>query len=249
MFGNETRVVNRMLTKRGRATLKTILLIEDDRDLNAGLTYDLEMEHYNVFSAFTLAEGQSILDSGTPDLILLDGNLPDGDGFDFCRKVKSKQEIPVIFLTARDMEQEEMQGFDCGADDYITKPFKMPILHRRIQAAFRKTGAREERSLYDDGYLRIDFDQMTAVRDNETLTMTPTEFKILRLLIVNADKVLTKRLLLEKIWDNSGNFVDEHTVAVNINRLRKKIESQGHVYIKTLYGVGYQWKNGGSLEK
>lgn len=229
--------------------MKTILLIEDDRDLNAGLAYDLEMEHYNVFSAFTLAEGQSILDSGTPDLILLDGNLPDGDGFDFCRKVKSKQEIPVIFLTARDMEQEEMQGFDCGADDYITKPFKMPILHRRIQAALRKTGAREERSLYDDGYLRIDFDQMTAVRDNETLTMTPTEFKILRLLIVNADKVLTKRLLLEKIWDNSGNFVDEHTVAVNINRLRKKIESQGHVYIKTLYGVGYQWKNGGSLEK
>ncbi len=229
--------------------MKTILLIEDDRDLNAGLTYDLKMEQYNVFSAFTLAEGQIILDSGTPDLILLDGNLPDGDGFDFCRTVKSKQEIPVIFLTARDMEQEEMQGFDCGADDYITKPFKMPILHRRIQAALRKTGAREERSLYDDGYLRIDFDQMTAVRDNETLTMTPTEFKILRLLIVNADKVLTKRLLLEKIWDSSGNFVDEHAVAVNINRLRKKIEVQDHVYIKTLYGVGYQWKNGGSLEK
>lgn len=249
MFGNETRVVNRMLTKRGRTTLKTILLIEDDRDLNAGLTYDLKMEQYNVFSAFTLAEGQSILDSGTPDLILLDGNLPDGDGFDFCRTVKSKHDIPVIFLTARDMDQEEMQGFDCGADDYITKPFKMPILHRRIQAALRKTGAREERSLYDDGFLRIDFDRMIAVRGEETLTMTPTEFKILRLLIVNADKVLTKRLLLEKIWDNSGNFVDEHAVAVNINRLRKKIETQDHVYIKTLYGVGYQWKNGGSLEK
>lgn len=229
--------------------MKTILLIEDDRDLNAGLTYDLKMEQYNVFSAFTLAEGQSILDSGTPDLILLDGNLPDGDGFDFCRTVKSKHDIPVIFLTARDMDQEEMQGFDCGADDYITKPFKMPILHRRIQAALRKTGAREERSLYDDGFLRIDFDRMIAVRGEETLTMTPTEFKILRLLIVNADKVLTKRLLLEKIWDNSGNFVDEHAVAVNINRLRKKIETQDHVYIKTLHGVGYQWKNGGSLEK
>lgn len=229
--------------------MKTILLIEDDRDLNAGLTYDLKMEQYNVFSAFTLAEGQSILDSGTPDLILLDGNLPDGDGFDFCRTVKSKHDIPVIFLTARDMDQEEMQGFDCGADDYITKPFKMPILHRRIQAALRKTGAREERSLYDDGFLRIDFDRMIAVRGEETLTMTPTEFKILRLLIVNADKVLTKRILLEKIWDSSGNFVDEHAVAVNINRLRKKIETQDHVYIKTLYGVGYQWKNGGSLEK
>lgn len=177
-------------------------------------------------------------------MILLDGNLPDGDGFDFCRTVKSKHDIPVIFLTARDMEQEEMQGFDCGADDYITKPFKMPILHRRIQAALRKTGAREERSLYDDGFLRIDFDQMIAVRGEETLMMTPTEFKLLRLLIVNADNVLTKRLLLEKIWDQSGNFVDEHTVAVNINRLRKKIETPEHVYIKTLYGVGYQWKNG-----
>jgi DNA-binding response OmpR family regulator len=225
-------------------TMKTILLIEDDRDLNAGLTYDLELEKYKVFSAFTLAEGREILACEAPDLILLDGNLPDGDGFDFCRTVKSKHDIPVIFLTARDMEQEEMQGFDCGADDYITKPFKMPILHRRIQAALRKTGAREERSLYDDGFLRIDFDQMIAVRGEETLMMTPTEFKLLRLLIVNADNVLTKRLLLEKIWDQSGNFVDEHTVAVNINRLRKKIETPEHVYIKTLYGVGYQWKNG-----
>ncbi len=224
--------------------MKTILLIEDDRDLNTGLTYDLQMEKYKVFSAFTLAEGRGILACETPDLILLDGNLPDGDGFDFCRTVKSKHDIPVIFLTARDMEQEEMQGFDCGADDYITKPFKMPILHRRIQAALRKTGAREERSLYDDGFLRIDFDQMIAVRGEETLMMTPTEFKLLRLLIVNADNVLTKRLLLEKIWDQSGNFVDEHTVAVNINRLRKKIEAPEHVYIKTLYGVGYQWKNG-----
>ena len=224
--------------------MKTILLIEDDRDLNAGLTYDLELEKYKVFSAFTLAEGREILACEAPDLILLDGNLPDGDGFDFCRTVKLKHDIPVIFLTARDMEQEEMQGFDCGADDYITKPFKMPILHRRIQAALRKTGAREERSLYDDGFLRIDCDQMIAVRGEETLMMTTSEFKLLRLLIVNADNVLTKRLLLEKIWDQSGNFVDEHTVAVNINRLRKKIEAPEHVYIKTLYGVGYQWKNG-----
>lgn len=225
--------------------MKTILLIEDDRDLNAGLTCDLDMEQYEVLSAFTAAQGRQILDSCAPDLILLDGNLPDGDGFDFCREVKSKYDIPVIFLTARDMEQEELRGFDCGVDDYITKPFRMPILHRRIQAALRKTGVREENSRYDDGYLRIDFDQMRAVRDSEPLTMTPTEFRILRLLITNADKVITKRLLLEKIWDSSGNFVDEHAVAVNINRLRKKIETQGHEYIRTLYGVGYQWKNGG----
>lgn len=225
--------------------MKTILLIEDDRALNSGLTYDLEMEQYKVYPAFTLAEGKRFLDEKPVDLILLDGNLPDGDGFDFCREVKAARDIPIIFLTARDMEQEEMQGFDCGADDYITKLFKMPILHRRIQAAFRKTGAREEHNRYDDGYLKIDFDQMTAARGEEMLALTSTEYKILRLLITNADRVITKRLLLEKIWDNNGNFVDEHAVAVNINRLRKKIEAEDHEYIKTLYRVGYQWKGRG----
>lgn len=204
---------------RGLSVLKTILLIEDDRALNSGLAYDLEMEQYKVYPAFTLAEGKRFLNEETVDLILLDGNLPDGDGFDLCREVKATRDIPII-----------------------SKPFKMPILHRRIQAALRKTGTKEEHNLYDDGYLRIDFDQMTAMRGVEALAMTPTEYKILRLLIANADKVITKRLLLEKIWDNNGNFVDERAVAVNINRLRKKIGSEDHEYIKTLYGVGYQWK-------
>ncbi len=224
--------------------MKKILLIEDDRDLNAGLSYDLEMEHYKVRAAFTLGEGIRLLAEEPADLILLDGNLPDGDGFDFCRAVKAEQDIPVIFLTARDLDQDEMRGFDCGADDYITKPFKMPILHRRIQAALRKSGAKETDGRYDDGFLKIDFDSLTAERDGEPLALTPTEYRILRLLTANADKVMTKRLLLEKIWDNSGNFVDEHAVAVNINRLRKKLESGGHTYIKTLYGMGYQWNGG-----
>lgn len=196
-----------------------------------------------MFSALTLGDGMSILSENEVDLILLDGNLPDGDGFDFCRSVKSESDIPVIFLTARDMERDEMQGFDCGADDYITKPFKMPILHRRIKAALRKASADGgERIQYDDGHLKIDFDTMTASLGGEPLAMTPTEFKILRLLIANAERVMTKTLLLEKVWDSTGNFVDEHAVAVNINRLRKKIESEEHPYIKTLYGMGYQWK-------
>lgn len=223
--------------------MKRILLIEDDKDLNTGLTYDLESENYKVFPALTLGDGMAILSENEVDLILLDGNLPDGDGFDFCRSVKSESNIPIIFLTARDMERDEMQGFDCGADDYITKPFKMPILHRRIKAALRKASADGgERIQYDDGHLRIDFDTMTASLGGEALPMTPTEFKILRLLIANADRVMTKTLLLEKVWDSTGNFVDEHAVAVNINRLRKKIESEEHAYIKTLYGMGYQWK-------
>ena len=168
--------------------MNRILLIEDDKDLNTGLTYDLESENYKVFSALTLGDGMSILSENEVDLILLDGNLPDGDGFDFCRSVKSESDIPVIFLTARDMERDEMQGFDCGADDYITKPFKMPILPRRIKAALRKASADGgERIQYDDGHLKIDFDTMTASLGGEPLAMTPTEFKILRLLIANAE--------------------------------------------------------------
>ncbi|MCI9019908.1 MAG: response regulator transcription factor [Eubacterium sp.] len=224
--------------------MKKILLIEDDRDLNAGLACDLELERYKVRAALTLGEGIQIFQNEDVDLVLLDGNLPDGDGFAFCRAVKAQSGIPVIFLTARDMEQDEMRGFDCGADDYITKPFKMPILHRRIQAALRKSGKKETDARYDDGYLKIDFDSLTAVRNGQALVLTPLEYKILRLLTANADKVLTKQLLLEKIWDSSGNFVDEHAVAVNISRLRKKIESEGYSCIKTLYGMGYQWTGG-----
>ncbi len=225
--------------------MKCILLVEDDKDLNRGLTYDLGAEGYQVVSAFTAGEALAVLNAMPIDLVLLDGNLPDGDGFDLCRGIKSERDIPIVFLTARDMDQDEMQGFDCGADDYITKPFKMPILHRRIAAALRKYGGQTAAPMYDDGYLKIDFDQLSASRNGEAITLTPTELKLMRLLMANRDKVMTKQLLLEKVWDTAGNFVDEHTVAVNINRLRKKIEDENHVYIKTLYGMGYQWKGRG----
>lgn len=223
--------------------MKRILLIEDDKDLNKGLVYDLEMHDYRCISSFSLSEGMLYLEENKVDLILLDGTLPDGDGFDFCRQVKKEKETAVIFLTARDMEQDELQGFDCGADDYITKPFHMPILRRRIEAALRKTGWQEQRrenSVYRDDALLIDFENLQARLNGRELLLTPTEFRILRLMTVN--RTVTKQLLLEKIWDTSGNFVDEHTVAVNINRLRKKLEGSGHEYIKTVYGMGYQWR-------
>lgn len=227
--------------------MRRILLIEDDKDLNKGLVYDLEQNGFQVYPAFTLSEGRELLKDRGVDLILLDGSLPDGDGFAFCREVKRQRDIPVVFLTARDMEQDEMQGFDCGADDYITKPFRMPILRRRIEAAMRKTkgagkgpGAAMERNVYSDGLLEIDFENLSARLEGRELALTPTEFRILRLLTVN--RVVTKQLLLEKIWDASGHFVDEHAVAVNINRLLKKLEQSGHNYIKTMYGMGYQWK-------
>ncbi len=223
--------------------MKRILLIEDDMDLNKGLVYDLELSGFRVYPAFTLSDGRRLLEEKGADLILLDGSLPDGDGFSFCRAVKSAHNIPVIFLTARDMEQDEMQGFDCGADDYITKPFRMSILHRRIEAVLRRTGSQSSSSpssRYHDGTLEIDFAGLTAELNGRPLLLTPTEFKIIRLLTAN--KTVTKQLLLEKVWDASGSYVDEHAVAVNIGRLRKKLCASGHDYIHTLYGMGYQWQ-------
>ena len=225
--------------------MKKILLIEDDQALNAGLTYDLEAENYRVYSAYSLAEGMELLDKNQVELILLDVNLPDGEGYDLCRGVKAQMGTPVIFLTARDLDEDELKGFDCGADDYITKPFNMEVLHKRIQVALRKHAPKAQNTRYSDGYLMIDFGKMVLKKEGRILSLTPTEFKILNLLIASKDRVLTKQLLLEKIWDSEGNFVDEHVVAVNINRLRKKIEDENHSYIKTLYGMGYQWTGGG----
>lgn len=223
--------------------MSNILLIEDDKDLNLGLTYDLKAEGYTVYSARTLGEGMVLLAEQHIDLLLLDGNLPDGDGFELCKAVKAERDLPVIFLTARDLEKDEIEGFNSGADDYITKPFSMAVLHKRIEAVFRRSGGGDKSgNLYNDGYLFINFDSLTAQKEGQTLTLTPTEFKLLRLLIANTEKVVTKTLILEKLWDSAGNFVDEHAVAVNINRLRKKLENEEHQYIKTMYGMGYQWK-------
>lgn len=219
-----------------------ILLIEDDRDLNIGLTYDLEAEGYNVYSANCLGRGLVMLEEKKIDLILLDGNLPDGDGFEFCKAIKREKKLPVILLTARDMDKDELKGFEAGADDYIKKPFKLPILYKRLEVALRNYGSKEEELKYNDGFLLIDFGKMTAKRGGNLLELTAKEFKMLSLFIANENQVITKSMFLQKIWDSDGDFVDEHVVPVNINRLRMKIEDENHKYIKTMYGMGYQWK-------
>lgn len=224
--------------------MRRILLVEDDRDLNRGLTFQLESAGYLVSGSACIGEGMLALEEQEVHLVLLDGNLPDGDGFAFCREIKKERDIPVILLTARDLEQDEIRGFDCGADDYITKPFRLPILLKRIEACLRSKNTGRETCIYQDDCIKIDFEGMTARLAGKPLILTPTEYKLLKILIANAERVMTKQLLLEKIWDCDGNFADEHVVAVNINRLRKKIECGGREYIRTMYGMGYQWKGG-----
>ena len=217
-----------------------ILVVEDDLALSAGLCFALDSSDCLTVAAYTCQKARQLLKADPFDLVILDVNLPDGSGFDLCREIKlSAPEQPVIFLTANDLERDELTGFDLGADDYITKPFRIQVLKRRVEAVLRRGTAGSD--CFDDGFLRLDFQALTAARNGERLSITPNEYKLLRLLTANAGAVMTRRLLLEKLWDSGGNFIDDHTLTVTMNRLRAKIEDAGHTYIQTVRGMGYVW--------
>lgn len=221
-----------------------ILVIEDNRELNEALCYALEKEGYRAVPAFSLQEAKAKFeewkDRQMPQLLVQDVNLPDGEGFTFCRWIKKQGEIPVLFLTARDLEEDALKGYDVGAEDYITKPFSMKILLRKISLILNRSQP-EEKKIYDDGNLYIDWERARIMVRKEECMVTPTEFRLLKLLAENKGKLLTYDILLEQLWDCDGQFVDKHTLAVNINRLRKKIEDTEHKYISNVYGMGYQW--------
>ena len=224
--------------------MSKILVIEDDLPLSTGLCFELDTSGYLTVAAYSCQKARQFIKIDHFDLAILDINLPDGDGFDLCREIKKEQpELPVIFLTAKDLEQDVLKGFDLGADDYITKPFHMQILKRRVEVALRRgTGSiKASEEGYDDGFLRLDFHTLTAVRNGEQQPITPNEYKLLRLLTAHAGNLVTRQLLLEKLWDCDGNYVDDHTLTVTMNRLRSKIEDADHSYIRTVRGLGYIW--------
>lgn len=221
-----------------------ILVVEDDLALSTGLCFELDTSGYLTVAAYNYQKAQQFLKHDHFDLVILDVNLPDGNGFDLCREAKTiMPELPVIFLTANDLEQDVLNGFDLGADDYITKPFNIQILKRRVEVALRRGAAiaKNADDCYEDGFLHLDFQSLTAIRNGEKLAITPNEYKLLRLLIANAGNIVTRKLLLEKLWDCAGNYIDDHTLTVTINRLRSKIEDAEHSYIKTVRGMGYIW--------
>lgn len=223
-----------------------ILIVEDDLALSAGLCFELDSSGYSVIPAYTYQKALQLVRGGIFELALLDVNLPDGNGFDLCKEIKSVcPELPVIFLTANDLEQNVLDGFDLGAEDYVTKPFSMKILLRRVEAVLRRaTRDRKEpdSGQWTDGFLILDFSALTARRGEETLSITPNEYKLLRVLTENTGKILTRQILLERLWDSGGNFIDDHTLTVTMNRLRSKIEDDAHTYIQTVRGMGYIWK-------
>lgn len=220
--------------------MQKLLIVEDDRELNKALCYALKKENYRTDSAFTIREAKALYEKEEPIFILLDVNLPDGEGFAFCRWVKRKKDIPILFLTARDLEEDALAGYESGAVDYVTKPFSIKILLRKIEVILKHMN-NVQNLIFDDGRLRIDLDQAKVSIGKKEINLTPTEFRLLKKLVTNKGILLTYDVLSEYLWETGGQSADRHTLAVNINRLRGKIEDPQHSYITNIYGMGYQW--------
>ena len=227
--------------------MKQLLIVEDDGFLNRMLTYNLTADGYSVTSAVNFRTAAEIVRQREFDLVLLDVNLPDGSGLDLCRLIKPRSpDTIVIFLTANDQESDQIRGYEAGAVDYITKPFAVAALQRKIKAMLSiLEHHRPAKDIYDDGRLFLDFSQQSASLNGATLALSAMEFKMLNLFRRNPRQVLTRRQLLERLWDVDERYVDEHTLTTSISRIRSKIESDGGApYIKMVYGMGYQWTGG-----
>ena len=217
-----------------------ILVVEDDRLLNNTLCYNLNTAGYTVDSVLTKSAASGFLTKQDYDLIVLDINLPDGNGFDFCREVKERRpDTAIIFLTANDMESDMLKGYELGAEDYVTKPFPMSVFQKKLAVVLGRLTKQYGGDTYEDGTLTINFSEMSATLSGKPLTFTPLEYRLLKILMKNPQIVLTRQVLLEKLWDADGNFVDEHALTAAISRVRNKIETPDRQYIKTVYGMGY----------
>ena len=217
--------------------MKHILLVEDNDTIIMGLKYSLEQENFKVISAQNVLEFNENIDKNDIDLVLLDVSLPDGNGFEICKEIKSKKDIPVIFLTAQDEETSVVLGLDLGADDYIVKPFRTRELISRINSVLRRYGHNES-NLIQYKNIKIDTSSAKVYKDNEEIIFTSLEYKILLMLFSNQNKLISREQLLEKIWDIAGNFVNDNTLTVYIKRIREKLSDE--TIIKTVRGLGYR---------
>ena len=222
-----------------------LLVVEDDRLLNNTLCYNLSAAGYTVDAAMSKSEAVNFCEARDYDLIVLDVNLPDGNGFDFCMEIKERRpDTAVIFLTANDMESDMLKGFELGADDYVTKPFPINVFRKKVSALLGRIEKQTGGDCYTDGILSVNFSELTATLAGASIIFTPMEYRLLKVLVRNPQIVLTRQVLLEKLWDADENFVDEHALTVAISRIRGKIEVDGLQYIKTVYGMGYMWIGG-----
>ena len=215
---------------------------EDDRALGEGIRLALQAPELRLQLCHTLAEAGALAARQPFDLLILDINLPDGNGLDFLRALRQEHAVPVILLTANDLETDIVAGLELGADDYITKPFSLAVLRARVHAQLRRgTPAQTERVEIDR--FSFDFGRMEFQRDGQPVELSKTEQKLLRLLVENRGRTLTRAQLVDRIWTDGAAYVDENALSVTVKRLRDKLEETPSRprFIKTVYGLGYTW--------
>lgn len=220
-----------------------IAIIEDDKGLNGGITLALKNEKYVFHQYFLLNDARKNMQLDNMDLIVLDVNFPDGSGFDMLKEIREKSNVPVIMLTANDLEIDEVKGISMGADDYITKPFSLMVLRARIENALKHSG-KDNKSLYECGKFSFDFANMIFMKDGKKLDFSKTEQKLLKILIENRGRQVARNTLVDYVWTDGAEYVDENALSVTIKRLRDKIEDEPGKpeYIQTVYGIGYIWR-------
>lgn len=220
--------------------MQKLLIVEDDKNLNKGIKLALGKE-YLCIQAFTLKSAGDILREQSFDLILLDVNLPDGDGVEFLTELRRTNDTPVILLTAKKMEMDIVTGLESGANDYITKPFSLMVLRARVGVQLRKKKHSVEKVRCGDFY--FDFEKMEFTNGKDILELSKTEQKILRCLLRSKGENVSRGRLIDEVWQGDTEFVDEHALTVAVNRLRNKLgdNQSDPQYIKTIYGIGYMW--------
>ncbi len=227
------------------ADMKRILILEDDEDLAEGIEMSLRDDDVEPVRCRLVAEAEKLVREKDFDLLILDINLPDGSGLELCRKVRTFSRVPVALLTVKDMETDIVRGLECGADDYITKPFSLMVLRARMKALLRRT-AGEKQAEYRDEVFRFSFGRMEFYKKGNAVELSKTEQRILYLLVSNAGRILTRERLMEWVWPEGTEYVEDNALSVGIRRLRDKLEDvpSKPAYIRTVYGRGYMWERG-----
>lgn len=219
-----------------------ILIVEDDKSLNQGIILALREEGRSLHPAYTLSQARQIWKKETIDLVILDINLPDGSGYDLLREIRQGSAVPVLMLTANDLETDQVTGFSLGADDYITKPFSLMVLRARVERTLKRMQGETISSDYTDARYHFRFQEMVFLADGEEVTLSKTDQKLLRLFTRHPGQILSRSRLAESIWTDGADYVDENALSVAVNRLRRKLEGKEKTCpIQTVYGLGYVW--------
>lgn len=232
-----------------------IMIVEDDRALNDGIA--LSFSGDEVIQARCLADANrlyrenSASASGAVDVIILDINMPDGSGLEFCRQIRQKDDVPIIFLTANDMEIDIVSGLESGGDDYITKPFSLAVLRARVNAVMRRKHTRsadveslKTTEVFEFSDYSFDFENMRFFNGAQQVELSKTEQRLLKIFIKHPGQTLTREILMQRVWPDGPEFVDKNALSVTVKRLRSKL---GNIPLRTVYGIGYVW--GGSEQK